>query len=272
MLAKPAPWPTLAWPESDGYASLWIAIPVASMLALNWSCTATRLPRLALISSLILHLVVLAVLPDPARKDHPPDPGSVQATLRLAPPHALPPNRLATPARIPEARRLPPWPIALTAKAETGAAVPLPSPSPTNTASAPEARPKFPSTVRREEAASAPVSPSPPLATQAVRPVDDSQALDDYGRSLLETLARRQQYPRLAALRGWEGEVRLSLKVAGKGGLLTVQVVRSSGYELLDRHALELVQGATLPALPGSFGDREIQVVIPVHYKLQKPT
>lgn len=271
MLAKPAPWPTLAWPESDGYASLWIVLPVASVLALNWSYAATRLPRLALILSLILHLIVLAILPNPARKDRPSDPGPLQATLRLAPPHAQPPNRLATPARIPEARRLPPRPIALNAKAETGAAVPLPSPIPANTASAPAARHEFPSAARREEAATAPASPSPPWTTQPVSPVDDSLALEDYGRSLLEMLAHRQQYPRLAALRGWEGEVRLCLRVAGKGGLLTVQVVRSSGFELLDRHALELVQGVTLPAPPGSFSNREIQVVIPIQYKLQKP-
>lgn len=271
MLAKPAPWPTFAWPESDGYASLWIAILVAIVLALNWTA-ATRPPRLALIFSLILHLGVLAVLPNPAREDHSPDPGPVQATLRLAPPHALPPNRLATPPRVPEARRLPHRPVALTAKAETGAAVPLPSPSPANTALPPEAGPEFPSAARREEAATAPASQSASMTAQAVYPIDDRKALDDYGRSLLEMLAHRQQYPRLAALRGWEGEVRLSIKVAGNGGLLTVQVVRSSGYELLDRHALELVQGATLPALPGNFGNREIQVIIPIHYKLQKPT
>lgn len=270
MLAKPAPWLTFAWPDSDSYAILWIALPVASVLALNWSYAATRLPRLALILSLILHLVALALLPNPARKDRPPDPGPLQATLRLAPPHALSPNRLATSARIPEARRLPPRPIALTAKAGTGAAVPLPPSSPANMVPESEARPEFPSFSRRDDAAPAPASPSPPLITQAVRLIDDSQALDDYGRSLLETLARRQQYPRLAALRGWEGEVRLSLKVAGKSGLLTVEIVRSSGYEVLDRHALELVQGTTLPALPGSFGDRQIQVVIPIHYKLQR--
>lgn len=229
-------------------------------------------PRLALIFSLALHLVVLAGLPDPARRDRPPDPQSVQATLRLAPPQPLPQTKLATPAGIPKAQRHPPRPIALTARAGTGAAAPPAPPPPSKTAFAPEASVGFSSAAQREEVAAAPGPSSAPPPTPAARPPDDSQALDDYGRGILELLTRHRQYPRLAALRGWEGEVRLRLKVAGKGGLLAVQVVRSSGYEVLDQHALQLIQGAALPALPDSFADREIQVVVPIHYKLQKPT
>lgn len=276
MLAKLAPWPPLAWIDADGDASLWIGLPAASLLALNWSCAATGLPRLALIFSLALHLVVLAGLPDPARPDRPPDPGPVQATLRLAPAPPLPLSRPAPPAGIPEARRLPPRPIALSAKAGTGAAAPPaavpPAIPPADAAPAPEAGGSFPNVAQREETAASLAPPSAPAAAQAVPASGDGQALDDYRRSLFELLARHRQYPRLAALRGWEGEVRLRLRLAGKGGLLAVQVVGSSGYELLDQHALQQVQGAVLPALPDSFGDREIQLVVPIHYKLQKPT
>lgn len=99
MLTKPVPWQTLAWSESDGYASLLIAIPVASVLALNGSCAATRLLRMALILSLTLHFGILAVLPSPASEDRALAPGPFQAKFRLAPPHALAPNKLATPPR-----------------------------------------------------------------------------------------------------------------------------------------------------------------------------
>lgn len=270
MLAKLAPWPSPAWIGAADDTGLWIGIPAAGLLALNWRCTATGLPRLALIFSLALHLVVLAGLPDPARQERPPAPASVQATLRLAPP--LPQSGPAVPAGQPEARRLPPRPIAPSAKAGTGAAAPPAATPSANAAPAPDADRGFPNAARPEETAAAPAPPGFPAATPAARPPEDSQALDDYGRSLCELLARHRQYPRLAALRGWEGEVRLRLKVAGKGGLLAVQVVRSSGHELLDRHALQLVQGTALPALPERFGDREIQVDVPIHYKLQKST
>lgn len=270
MLGKPAPWPPLALIETDGNASLWIGLPVASMLALNWCCAAAGLPRLALIFSLLLHLVVLAGLPTPARQERARDLGLVQATLRLHQP--LPRTMQAPPASIPEARRLPARPIAPAAKAETGAAAPLALTPPANTAPIQEANGEYTSTARQEATAVTSAAPSAPAAPQVARLPGDSQTLDDYGRSLVELLASHRQYPRLAALRGWQGEVRLRLKVAGKGGLLAVQVVSSSGYEVLDQHALQLVQGATLPMLPDSFGDREIQVVVPIHYKLQKPT
>lgn len=100
-----------------------------------------------------------------------------------------------------------------------------------------------------------------------------SEVLDAYRRRLGELLARHQEYPRVAALRGWEGEVRLRLKVARKGNLLGVQVDRSSGFEVLDQHALAMLEAlAGLPPLPEALEANEIQVVVPINYKLKKTT
>ena len=94
-----------------------------------------------------------------------------------------------------------------------------------------------------------------------------------YRQRLAELFARGIEYPRIAALRGWEGEVRLRLKVARRGNLLGVALDRSSGFDVLDQHALALLAGyGDLPPLPEALEAGEIQVIVPIHYKLRKTT
>jgi len=102
--------------------------------------------------------------------------------------------------------------------------------------------------------------------------VDLDRLLDGYGRRLSDLLARHHSYPRVAEMRGWEGEVQLRLRVARKGGLLGVSVERSSGFEVLDQHARAMVeQLRVFPPPPDELESGEIQVVIPVSYKLRRP-
>lgn len=122
-------------------------------------------------------------------------------------------------------------------------------------------------------AASAPIAeaarPAPAIAPQ--RP--QSEVLEGYRQRLGELFARHQEYPRVAAMRGWEGEVRLRLKVARKGNLLGVVLDRSSGFDVLDQHALAMLETlASLPPLPEALEANEIQVVVPINYKLKKTT
>ncbi|MBS1132074.1 MAG: outer rane transport energization protein TonB [Proteobacteria bacterium] len=118
------------------------------------------------------------------------------------------------------------------------------------------------------------VPPAAPVqATPAPAAPPQSELLDNYRQRLGQLFARHQEYPRIAALRGWEGEVRLRLKVARKGNLLGVQLDRSSGFEVLDQHALAMLEAlASLPPLPDALESNEIQVVVPINYKLKKTT
>ncbi|RIX45047.1 MAG: energy transducer TonB [Rhodocyclales bacterium GT-UBC] len=94
-----------------------------------------------------------------------------------------------------------------------------------------------------------------------------------YRQRVSDLLARQQEYPRVAAMRGWEGEVRLRLRVARKGSLLGIQLDHSSGFEVLDQHAVSMLERlAGLPALPDALEANEIQVVVPINYKLKKTT
>ena len=112
-------------------------------------------------------------------------------------------------------------------------------------------------------------SPSPEAAAPTAQP-DQQQLLGRYAQQLSRLLASQQEYPRLAAMRGWEGEVRLRLKVARKGNLLSLQVDRSSGHDILDQHALQLVELVSMPPFPDELEGSEIQITVPVNYKLKK--
>lgn len=96
-----------------------------------------------------------------------------------------------------------------------------------------------------------------------------------YVRLLGDLLAQQQQYPRLAVARGWEGEVRLRLQVARKGTIIAVHIVHSSGFDVLDQHAVQLVHNTTLPPPPAGqahAGSPDFQIDIPIHYALRSDT
>jgi protein TonB len=58
--------------------------------------------------------------------------------------------------------------------------------------------------------------------------------------------------------------------IARKGNIVATQVVRSSGFEVLDQSAIQLVSGAgPLPRpKPCRTG---LQIIVPVLFKLDKP-
>lgn len=122
-------------------------------------------------------------------------------------------------------------------------------------------------------ASAAPAAEAPhPVAAATPAPAQ-SDVLASYRQRLTELFARGYEYPRIAAMRGWEGEVRLRLKVARKGNLLGVHVDRSSGFDVLDQHALALLEGhGKLPPFPDALEGSEIQVIVPINYKLRKTT
>jgi protein TonB len=223
--------------------------------------------------SLLLHGSLFAGLAW-QRQASPPALPPLQATLRLASPvEAEPPAVAVAPATVPvkvqpspPARAPRPTPRVTTAARPTLPSAP-PAP-PVAVASAAAASPPAPVAVSAPALAVAAVAP--PVAAPTVPTAD---LLAAYRRRLGELFASHHDYPRVAALRGWEGEVRLRLRVARKGTLLAVDVDHSSGFKVLDQHALAmLAELGGLPPLPEALGEHEIQVVVPINYKLNKAT
>lgn len=221
--------------------------------------------------SIALHALALAWTLDAASRP-PVDLPAIVATLRqivatpsestAAPEPAAISRKVSQPVTRTERQPAPRTPQA-TGPAHTPAAVPTPAP----VAAAPTPVSAAPAVV-----ASAPaVAAEPPPAAPPAKP--QSEVLAGYRQRLAELFAAHHEYPRVAALRGWEGEVRLRLKVARKGNLLLVQLDRSSGFDVLDQHALAMLEGlGGLPPLPEALEASEIQIVVPINYKLKKTT
>lgn len=88
--------------------------------------------------------------------------------------------------------------------------------------------------------------------------------------ALHEALLPRLDYPLLARRRGWEGRVRVGLIVEPDGDLRDVHVVESSGFKVLDRAAVkDLKEVGTLTAGNNWLGDEEMDVTLPVQYRLR---
>ena len=77
-------------------------------------------------------------------------------------------------------------------------------------------------------------------------------------------------YPRIARKSGWEGTVRIRVVVQPDGAPGSIQVRKSSGYDVLDDAAKKAVRAWTfIPAKDGNIPIRSI-VEIPIHFDLRK--
>jgi protein TonB len=225
-------------------------------------------------ASLAAHAVALGWFPLRPKAARALAAPAILASLRLvaAPQSGLTAVPPPAPAVVPQqARQLPPRREHQSARRAVEAAAPPVIAVPAATAATPAAT----------AAPAATASPAPPAA-QAAPPAAEAGAvparsqgsqLEAYRQRLAELFAGQQQYPRIAAQRGWEGEVRLRLRVARKGNLVSVHIDSSSGFDVLDQHALAMLDRlASLPPLPEGLEASEIQVVVPVNYRLRKAT
>lgn len=76
-------------------------------------------------------------------------------------------------------------------------------------------------------------------------------------------------YPRLAQRNGWQGMVKLGLRIEPNGQLSRIRVVSTSGFPVLDQAALEtLYRISTLQGVERWLGGTYFDTVLPVEYRL----
>lgn len=113
----------------------------------------------------------------------------------------------------------------------------------------------------------------PATQTMVAAPTDviDADGLRLYRLALAKEARRYKRYPALARERNWEGVVTVTISIPLPGALPLVALGKSSGHEILDRQALEMIGQAVLAAsLPESLRGRAVTVSLPVRYSLDE--
>jgi len=121
--------------------------------------------------------------------------------------------------------------------------------------------------------------PNPPLNTAALPPppqrnkVDREAAIQRFAMEISRMMGKGvsdRDYPRLARDRRWQGTTHLLLHMSADGRLSEVSVATSSGYQILDTRAIELVKRFKLPAVPAEIEAQAFAVRIPVRFALRE--
>lgn len=208
----------------------------------------------ALLASILLHALVLAALPslrslvvEVARAPQPlvahlaqpvaPAPAPVEEAQKPPPPAARPQARRSAPAPAPAA--LPAQPV-----------VSEPSPPP----------PAVPLTL---------AAPGP-LARIEPQPPPEEDAREGYVARVNDAAVRFKIYPRAAIDNNWEGEVVVLMRIGADGRIADLRVRKSSGYEVLDRQALQMFRNAKpFVPVPRALRGSEFEVELRAIYNLK---
>lgn len=88
----------------------------------------------------------------------------------------------------------------------------------------------------------------------------------DWQRDVQRTLARNQGYPTQLIEEGIEGTVKVRVNVGADGTIMGQRVLESSGSDILDDEAIDLMRRISFPPLPE--GRDSIALTIPLNYRL----
>ncbi len=98
---------------------------------------------------------------------------------------------------------------------------------------------------------------------------DTSTPAIGYARLIQKRILENLTYPRPAKEAGFQGAVRLKLRLSYRGELLEAMVKDSSGYQLLDDNALSAAKIISpYPPFPSSIDQQELWIEVPIVYRL----
>lgn len=119
----------------------------------------------------------------------------------------------------------------------------------------------------KTESAPAPVTPSA-AANVSTKATADTAHFTEANFNANYGSNPKPKYPGIATSRGWEGTVRLLVRVSVEGDSEEVAVQHSSGYDVLDEAAIEAVERWKF--IPAKRGDTPVSssVVVPINFVL----
>jgi len=95
------------------------------------------------------------------------------------------------------------------------------------------------------------------------------QLVNDYSSKLRAHIEKYKRYPRMAQIRGWNGEVIIQAEIDGNGALISSKVVRSSGRSILDKEGLAMMRRSIpFPVPPKNLNNNTFKITIPISFSL----
>ena len=95
------------------------------------------------------------------------------------------------------------------------------------------------------------------------------QLINDYSSKLRAHIEKYKRYPRMAQIRGWNGEVMIQAEINSNGALISSRVVRSSGRSILDKEGLAMMQRSIpFPIPPKDLKNNTFKITIPISFSL----
>nr|PZN05798.1 MAG: hypothetical protein DIU74_01615 [Pseudomonadota bacterium] len=193
----------------------------------------------------------------------PAPPSEPRAEPRTQPRQSAPPAR---PRAEPKPQAVPQSPaesarsVVPAAEGETAAASPAGEDAPAPPEEAPDA-------TARADGPAAETAPDTAVPAAAGA---QAQAIDDYRAALQAAARKHRHYPRYARAREWEGRTTVRLEVDAAGRAANIAVAASSGYEVLDESALDMIRKAQREvALPAALQGSAFAVELTVLFALE---
>lgn len=89
---------------------------------------------------------------------------------------------------------------------------------------------------------------------------------------LSKSAGRYKVYPREAREHNWTGKTDLRLTIGENGHIRELVVETSSGYEVLDKSAIETIRKAVpLTEIKPELRNREFTIIVPYTFNIERP-
>jgi protein TonB len=258
---------------THGHTSRWSAsfvLAVAAHAALLALLAGSAIVRLDIVPTTI----ELAFLD---ASDRTAGPGETAPELRLAAPAAEPPAPASPPPAEPSREETPPEPAPIEPAVRLEpepVAKPKPQAKPQAKPKAVTEKPASPpasaSATGEGTAGSADGTTASGTDVRSTAPAWAPTARVRYEQLLYAWMDRHKQYPMLAQRRGIEGEGSVRVRIDRDGRVLERTVTRSTGQQMLDQAALDMVRRANpFPRVPPEYAGETFEFVAPIQYRLR---
>jgi protein TonB len=193
----------------------------------------------------------------------PSTPAAAKPETVLPAPVEKPPPAVVKPASptkpLPAAKAAPKAPSSVPAPVAPAAPTPPPAAEPAPAAPAPQSAPSTPAASAAE----------PQVAAPAAQPgADDTNNIGRFRLQVIAATSRFKRYPREAMDNNWEGRAHVRVSFGADGRRTSIVVVRSSGHEILDQQAIDMVAKTFVPVPPALRG-KEFAFEFPVDFNLK---